>query len=191
MSSARSRLRTTSSRWSELTGARVKPQLPMTADVTPCQHEFEPVASQNTWASIMGVPVDEPRGDDVTLGIDLPVPALLDPADRGNAIALDTHVGAVGAEARPVNDGSVTDDEVVGHRSIFAHGQRQIFPPDQKGFEQSHNLHSLSDLVEGNISVRGGDARCYEACDSSDWKYPGTETVHAGGLPANTSPGGQ
>ena len=52
MSSARSRLRTTRARWSDRTGARVKPQLPMTADVTPCQHELDPVASQNTWASI-------------------------------------------------------------------------------------------------------------------------------------------
>ena len=51
MSSARSRLRTTSARASSRTGARVKPQLPMTAVVTPCQHEFAPCGSQKTWAS--------------------------------------------------------------------------------------------------------------------------------------------
>jgi len=52
MSSARSRLRTTSARWSGRTGASVKPQLPITADVTPCQHELLPEASQKTWASM-------------------------------------------------------------------------------------------------------------------------------------------
>ena len=42
------------------TGARVKPQLPMTADVTPCQHELLPAASQNTWASMWVCPSMNP-----------------------------------------------------------------------------------------------------------------------------------
>ena len=42
------------------TGARVKPQLPMTAEVTPCQHELEPVASQKTWASMWVWPSMKP-----------------------------------------------------------------------------------------------------------------------------------
>ena len=51
MSSARSRLRTTRARASGDAGASVKPQWPMTTVVTPCQHEFVPSGSQNTWAS--------------------------------------------------------------------------------------------------------------------------------------------
>ena len=60
MSSARSRLRTTKARWSDRTGARVKPQLPITADVTPCQQELLPVASQKTWASMWVCPSMNP-----------------------------------------------------------------------------------------------------------------------------------
>jgi hypothetical protein len=60
MSSARSRLRTTRARSSERTGASVKPQLPMTADVTPCQHELLPEASQKTWASMWVCPSMKP-----------------------------------------------------------------------------------------------------------------------------------
>ena len=52
MSSARSRLRTTSGRSPGRTGASVNPQLPITAVVTPCQHELLPDASQNTCASM-------------------------------------------------------------------------------------------------------------------------------------------
>ena len=60
MSSARSRLRTTSERWAVRTGARVNPQLPMTADVTPWKHELDPVASQKTWASMWVWPSMKP-----------------------------------------------------------------------------------------------------------------------------------
>ena len=52
MSSARSRLRTTSARSSGAAGASVKPQLPITTLVTPCQHVGLPRSSQNTWASM-------------------------------------------------------------------------------------------------------------------------------------------
>ena len=45
---------------SDRTGASVNPQFPMTADVTPCQHELEPVASQNTCASIWVCPSMNP-----------------------------------------------------------------------------------------------------------------------------------
>ncbi len=42
MSSARSRLRTNNGLCSAEPGAMVKPQFPMTAVVTPCQHELAP-----------------------------------------------------------------------------------------------------------------------------------------------------
>ena len=60
MSSARSRFRTTNARSSARTGASVKPQLPMTAVVTPCQHELLPLASQNTCASMCVWPSMKP-----------------------------------------------------------------------------------------------------------------------------------
>ena len=51
MSSARSRLRRTSSDRPGRVGARVNPQLPVTTVVTPCQHDDVPSGSQNIWAS--------------------------------------------------------------------------------------------------------------------------------------------
>ena len=36
---------------SVFTGAKVTPQLPITTDVTPCQHELEPIGSQASCAS--------------------------------------------------------------------------------------------------------------------------------------------
>ena len=74
MSSARSRLRTTRCRWSARTGARVKPQLPITAEVTPCQHELRAGGVPEHLGVHVGVAVDEARGDDVALGVDLPPP---------------------------------------------------------------------------------------------------------------------
>src|SRR3546814_9222437 len=51
ISSARSRFRTTRARPDFELGAKVKPQLPMTAVVTPCQHDEDPKGSQCIWAS--------------------------------------------------------------------------------------------------------------------------------------------
>ena len=52
-------------------GARVKPQLPMTTVVTPCQHELVPSGSQKTWASMWVWPSTKPGRDHVALGVDL------------------------------------------------------------------------------------------------------------------------
>ncbi len=52
MSSARWRLRTTMALSFAAHGASVKPQLPMTTLVMPCQQEDVPSGSQNTWASM-------------------------------------------------------------------------------------------------------------------------------------------
>jgi hypothetical protein len=41
-------------------GASVKPQLPITTLVTPCQHEQVPSGSQNTWASMWVCPSMNP-----------------------------------------------------------------------------------------------------------------------------------
>ncbi len=51
ISSAISRLEKTLRLSSSAQGASVKPQLPITTEVTPCQQLLEPIRSQNTWAS--------------------------------------------------------------------------------------------------------------------------------------------
>src|SRR3546814_19882644 len=51
ISSARSRFRTTRARPDFDLGAKVKPQLPMTTVVTPCQHHEDPKGFQCIWAS--------------------------------------------------------------------------------------------------------------------------------------------
>ena len=65
----------------------------------------------------VGVPVDESGRDHMTLGVDVHRAVLTDPADGGDAPPGDAHVGPVRGHARPVDDGAVADDDVVGHRS--------------------------------------------------------------------------
>ncbi len=60
MSSARSRFLTTRCRSALAQGASVKPQLPITTLVTPCQHEQVPSGSQKTWASMWVCPSTKP-----------------------------------------------------------------------------------------------------------------------------------
>ena len=60
MSSARSRFLTTRCFSSGRQGARVKPQLPITTVVTPCQQEQVPRGSQATWASMWVWPSMKP-----------------------------------------------------------------------------------------------------------------------------------
>jgi hypothetical protein len=50
--------------------------------------------------------VDEAGGHDLPLGVELPAAALGDAADRRDAVALDRDVGAIGREARAVDESS-------------------------------------------------------------------------------------
>ena len=61
MSSTDSIISASSSRSASLHGANVTPQLPSTTEVTPCQHDDEPIGSQASWASRWRVDVDEAR----------------------------------------------------------------------------------------------------------------------------------
>ena len=115
MSSARSRLRTTRCRSASRTGASVNPQLPMTAVVTPCQHELAPLGIPEHLGVHVGVTVDEPRSDHVALGVDLSGRVRPDAAHKGDPVPYDADVGAVGAEARPVDHLTVPDNEVERH----------------------------------------------------------------------------
>src|SRR6266851_1127917 len=60
MSSTADRQRTYQSRSAGLHGARAKPQLLITTDVTPCQHEQLPSGSQAIWASMWVWPSMKP-----------------------------------------------------------------------------------------------------------------------------------
>ena len=64
MSSTAERQRAYQSRSAGLQGARAKPQLLMTTEVTPCQHEQLPNGSQATWASMCVCPSMNP-GDTI------------------------------------------------------------------------------------------------------------------------------
>ena len=118
MSSARSRLRTTSARASSRTGARVKPQLPMTAVVTPCQHEFAPCGSQKTWASRWVWPSMKPGVTTWPSASSSRSPRSRIRPTRAIVAVDDPDVGPVGAEAGAVDDQTVADHHVVRHASI-------------------------------------------------------------------------
>src|SRR5262249_12562850 len=60
MSSARSRLRTTMALSASAQGASVKPQLPITTLVIPCQHDDVPIGSQKICASMCVWPSTKP-----------------------------------------------------------------------------------------------------------------------------------
>ncbi len=65
----------------------------------------------------MGVPVDEARRDDVTLGVDLVSAALTDASDGSDGVTDDTHVGPVCRCTRTVDHRAVADYQVVRHRA--------------------------------------------------------------------------
>ena len=77
----------------------MKPQLPITAVVTPCQHELLPDASQNTWASMWVCPSMNPGVTTWPSASISAAAALLDPAHEGDATTDDADVGPERAEA--------------------------------------------------------------------------------------------
>ena len=70
MSSTADRQRAYQSRSSGLQGASAKPQLLITTEVTPCQHEQLPSGSHATCASMWVWPSMKPGDDDQPVGID-------------------------------------------------------------------------------------------------------------------------
>ena len=120
MSSARSRLRTTSAPLSARAGASVNPQLPMTTVVTPCQHEHVPSGSQKICASMWVWPSMKPG---VTTWPSASIscrPLFADAADGGDAAVSHADVGPVAGDARAVDDRAVADDQVVAHPKPYA-----------------------------------------------------------------------
>ena len=53
-----------------LTGAKPKPQLPITTEVMPCQLEMVQIGIPENLGVVMGVEVDKARRDDQPVGVD-------------------------------------------------------------------------------------------------------------------------
>ena len=91
----------------------MNPQLPITAVVTPCQHDDVPSGSQNIWASMCVCPSMKPGVTTWPLGVELAASPLGQPADRHDAPAAHADIGAEGRHAGAVDHGAVADHEVV------------------------------------------------------------------------------
>ena len=104
MSSARSRLRTTRWRRPAWHGASVKPQLPITTLVTPCQHEQVPSGSQKTWASMCVWPSMKPGATTWPSASISSRAALAEPAaDARDPAARTAHVRPIAGQPRAVD----------------------------------------------------------------------------------------
>ena len=66
----------------------------------------------------MRVPINEARGDDVSLGIDLAIALGVDPPHPPYSIADDSDVGSIGGQTGSIDDRAIADYEVVPH--VFA-----------------------------------------------------------------------
>ena len=116
MSSTADRQRAYQSRSAGLQGASAKPQLLITTEVTPCQHEQLPSGSQATCASMWVWPSMKP-GETIS-----PSASMVrcgrrrDLADLDDAAVLDADVGAEARLARAVDDGAAADDKVERHQ---------------------------------------------------------------------------
>ena len=111
MSSARSRLRTTRWRASGRAGASVKPQLPITAVVTPWKHELFTHRIPGDLRIHVGVYIDETGRDGMAFGVDRAIRAAAGQfswvlADLGDHAVGDEDVGPAWLGACSVNQRS-------------------------------------------------------------------------------------
>ncbi len=97
------------------TGAKVTPQLPMTTDVTPCQHDDDPIGSHANCASRCVCTSTKPgvtRRPSASISC---VPLVVHGTDVDDAVAIDRDVRAARRRARPVDDRATPDHQVVSH----------------------------------------------------------------------------
>ena len=93
------------SRSSGCTGAKPKPQLPITTEVMPCQPDSVQIRIPEELRVVMRVQVDKARRDDQAVGIDhLRRFVRRDPADLGDLAVLDSDVVAETRGQRAVDD---------------------------------------------------------------------------------------
>ena len=78
--------------------------------------------SQVGLAVVVSVDVDEARGDQHALGVDLLGARSRDLADGGDAAVLDAYVGGEAFAARSVHDGPAAHDQIVSpfHNAVLA-----------------------------------------------------------------------
>ncbi len=105
------------SRSAGFTGAKPKPQLPSTTDVTPCQPEIVQYGIPMDLRVVVGVQIDEARRDDQPGRVDLArALACGDAADLRDATAANADVRTNARETRSVDYGPTTDHGVeLGH----------------------------------------------------------------------------
>ena len=128
MSSARWRLRTTRCLSFSAHGASVKPQLPITTVVMPCQQEDVPSGSQKICASMWVWPSTKPGATtwpsasmtSCALSRMRPIVAILP--------SLHADVRAIAGQAGTVDHRAVLDHQVVGHPPPFQGSQPQGGP---------------------------------------------------------------
>ena len=96
----------------------VKPQLPMTAVVTPSAGEGDAQRVPGDLRVVVRVVVDDARHQREAVGVDrLRWPEL--PSDLGDSSVLHGEVAATGRRAEAVEQQRVADDEVVHARSVY------------------------------------------------------------------------
>ncbi len=91
----------------------MKPQLPITTLVTPCQQELLPDRIPEHLGVHMGMAVDKARRHNMTLGIDGLLGALtFEVADRGDGAVGDADIGAEAGQSRAVDNRAALDDQI-------------------------------------------------------------------------------
>ena len=119
MSSARCRLRTTMCLFASAQGAKVKPQLPITTLVMPCQQDEVPRGSQKICASMWVCPSTKPGATTCpSASITSWAPSLMRPIVTTRP-SPHAHVGAIARQAGSVDYHPVLDHEVIGHRPLL------------------------------------------------------------------------
>ena len=119
MSSTDSIMPARNSRSAGLHGAKVTPQLPISAVVTPCQLIGVRSGSQPICASRWVCRSMKPGETTCPSASISRVPLRRDLADLGDAAALDADVAAKGFCAGAVDDGSAANDDVMGHLGVL------------------------------------------------------------------------
>ena len=93
----------------------MKPQLPITTVVTPCQHDGLPSGSQKSCASMWVWPSMNP-GVTTWPSASISLRArVAHRADLGDAPGVDGDVGSVRGQAGTVDERAVTDHEIMRH----------------------------------------------------------------------------
>jgi hypothetical protein len=72
----------------------------------------------------MSVAVDKAGRDNVPFRVDNLFSGIIDFAHRGNPTTRDCKVTAIARKSRPIDDGAVTDNDIVGHLFLLPSGGR-------------------------------------------------------------------